>query len=41
MFLNDVLLSSRALSLYTDSAQSLGFGAVYGTQWFYEGLDGV
>ena len=35
MFLNEAFLSSLTLSLYTDSAQSLGYGAVYGSQWFY------
>lgn len=35
MFLNDRFLSSDTLALYTDSAQSLGYGAVYGKQWLY------
>ena len=35
MFLSERFLSSKTLSLYTDSAQSLGYGAVCGTKWFY------
>ncbi|MEW8548012.1 MAG: reverse transcriptase domain-containing protein [Candidatus Thiodiazotropha sp.] len=35
MFLNDSFLTSQTLRLYTDSAKSLGYGAVYGTQWLY------
>ncbi|MES9881803.1 MAG: reverse transcriptase domain-containing protein [Sedimenticola sp.] len=35
VFLNDRFLSSRTLSLYTDAAASLGFGAVYGSHWLY------
>lgn len=35
MFINESFLSNHTLSLYTDSAQSLGYGAVYGSQWFY------
>ena len=36
MFLNDRLLSSETLSLYTDAATSLGYGAIYSSNWFYE-----
>lgn len=35
MFLNEKFLSSNLLKLYTDSAKSLGYGAVYGPYWFY------
>ena len=35
MFLNERFLSSRALALYTDSAQSIGYGAIYSTKWLY------
>lgn len=35
MFLNDRFLSSSVLSLYTDAAASLGYGAVYSSYWFY------
>ena len=35
MFLSERFLSSNTLSLYTDSAQSLGYGGVYGSRWFY------
>ena len=35
MFLNDRLLTSETLSLYTDAATSLGYGAVYSSKWFY------
>ena len=35
MFLNDRLLSSETLSLYTDAAASLGFGTTYSSYWFY------
>ena len=34
MFLNDRFLSSSVLSLYTDAAASLGYGAVYSSYWF-------
>lgn len=35
MFLNEKFLSSNTLSLYTDSAQSLGYGAIYSSKWLY------
>ena len=35
MFLHDRFLSSSVLSLYTDAAASLGYGAVYSSYWFY------
>ena len=35
MFLSERFLSSNTLSLYTDSAQSLGYGGIYGSRWFY------
>ena len=35
MFLNERFLSSNTLSLYTDSAQSLGYGAIYSSKWLY------
>ncbi|MES9882605.1 MAG: reverse transcriptase domain-containing protein [Sedimenticola sp.] len=35
MFLNDRFLSSDTLSLYTDAAASLGYGAVFGSYWLY------
>jgi len=31
----DVWETSRTLQLYTDSAGSIGFGAVFGRHWFY------
>ena len=34
-FLDDVWLDSEVLHLYTDASGSLGFGAIFGTQWFY------
>lgn len=34
-FLEDVWETSDTLKLYTDSAGSLGFGAVFGRHWFY------
>ena len=33
-FLDDVWLDSEVLHLYTDASGSLGFGAIFGTQWF-------
>lgn len=35
MFLDQIWDSSKKLNLYTDAAGSLGFGAVYETNWFY------
>ena len=35
MFLNETFLTSDTLKLFTDSAKSLGFGAVYGSYWLY------
>ena len=35
MFLSERFLSSNTLSLYTHSAQSLGYGGLYGSRWFY------
>lgn len=35
MFLDERFLSSNTLSLYTDSAQSLGYGAIYSSKWLY------
>ena len=35
MFLNDRLLSTETVSLYTDAAASLGYGAIYSSYWFY------
>ena len=35
MFLSDRFLSSDVLSLYTDAAASLGYGAIYGSYWCY------
>ena len=35
MFLQDRFLTSDVISLYTDAAASLGYGAVYGSYWFY------
>lgn len=35
MFINERFLNSDTLQLYTDSAKSLGYGAVYGTYWLY------
>lgn len=34
MFINDVFVSNKTLDLYTDAAQSKGFGAYYGCRWF-------
>ena len=34
-FLPDRWLTSKNLQLYTDSAGSLGYGAVFGRHWFY------
>jgi len=33
-FIEDEITSSNALKLYTDSAGSLGFGAIYDNKWF-------
>ena len=35
MFLQDRFLTSDVLSLYTDAAASLGYGAIYSSYWFY------
>ena len=35
MFIHDKFLSNETLRLHTDSAQSLGYAAVYGAYWFY------
>lgn len=35
MFIHDLFLSSSVLSLYTDAAASLGYGAVFSSYWFY------
>lgn len=35
MFMNDRFLSSDVISLYTDAAASLGYGAIYSSYWFY------
>ena len=35
MFLHDRFLSSSVLSLYTDTAASLGYETVYSSYWFY------
>ena len=35
MFLNDRFLSSNTLALYTDSAQSIGYGAIYSSKWLH------
>ena len=40
MFLNGRFLPSETLSLYTDAAASLGYGAVYSSYWFYEPFPG-
>ena len=37
IFLSDVWTDSFSLNLYTDAAGSLGFGAVFGCDWFYGG----
>ena len=34
-FFGDVWETSQALQLYTDSAGSIGFGAIFGRHWFY------
>ena len=34
-FFSDVWETSQTLQLYTDSAGSIGFGAVFGRHWFY------
>lgn len=36
MFLNDAWLPSDVLKLYTDAASTVGFAAVFGSQWFAE-----
>lgn len=35
MFLNENFLSSNILELHTDAAQSLGYGGLYNTRWFF------
>ena len=35
MLTNERFLSSKTLALYTDSAQSIGYGAIYSTKWLY------
>ena len=35
MFLSDQWLPNHTLHLFTDAAGSLGYGAVFGQQWFY------
>ena len=35
VFLSEVWLSSVKLKLYTDAAQSLGYGAIFRRSWFY------
>ena len=35
MFLQDRFLTSDVLSLYTDTAASFGYGAIYSSYWFY------
>ena len=35
MFMEERWLSSETLHLYTDAAASAGFGAVFGSRWFY------
>ena len=35
MFINEKFLTSDTLKRFTDSAESLGYGAVYGPYWFY------
>ena len=34
-FMDEILLSSESLHLFTDAAQEFGFGAVFGQKWFY------
>ena len=34
-FLDDLWITSTTLELFTDAAGSLGYGAVFGKQWFY------
>lgn len=34
MFLDDKFVSSKSILLFTDAAQSKGFGALYGDRWF-------
>ena len=34
-FLEDIWETSHTLQLYTDSAGSIGFGALFGTHWFH------
>ena len=34
-FLDDLWITSTTLGLFTDAAGSLGYGAVFGKQWFY------
>ena len=35
MFIDDIWSNSQKLQLYTDSAGSLGFGAIFGNHWCY------
>lgn len=35
MFINDDWQNSHKLNLYTDAAGKFGYGAVFGTKWFY------
>ncbi len=35
LFLSDQWLSDQTLHLLTDAAGSLGYGAIFGSQWFY------
>jgi hypothetical protein len=41
MFLADKWQNSRKLNLYTDAAGKFGFGAVFGTKWFYGSWDDI
>lgn len=35
MFINDDWQNSHKLNLYTDAAGKFGYGAIFGTKWFY------
>lgn len=35
MFINDDWQNSHKLKLYTDAARKFGYGAIFGTKWFY------
>ena len=35
LFLNDRLLTNHDINLYTDASGKLGYGAVFGNNWFY------